>query len=509
MKWGFPRTLPRVALKIEKWRTHMPALSSLRQSVPVLSGLPLLHRGKVRDTYDLGNNLLLVVATDAISIFDFVLNALVPEKGKILTAMSHFWLTQFEKSGIKTHLVAAGAAIDDYLPRELRGNPDLQSRAMIVLKLKMAPCEFIARGVLIGSGFKDYLATGEVCGHKLPLGLQDGDALPRSIDTPTTKADCGHDEALDAEETRTKYPQETALLFEIYKYVREVSSACGILFADTKLEFGRDEAGVLYLADEVATPDSSRFWELSTWAVGREAEKRKAPPPYDKQLVRQWGIEQGINKLDPLSPDDVAKAQSLSVPPDLIGATTKTYRYIFWRLTDMQLEKYQREVMGMSVADKVRKIAVVFGSESDIPHVRHAVNGTPVAAHVVSCHRNPIELQTFALNGCRGADVVIAAGGKAFALPGVLDAFLHDADHDIPVIGVALGKPGSVSLEAARLSISELPGQPVVMDETRDCVYEGTEGFARAIDRAMYGEFPVKQRAKKPVQFDIDLSALA
>lgn len=487
----------------------MPVLSPLRQSVPVLPGLPLLHRGKVRDTYELSDKLLLVVATDAISIFDFVLNALVPEKGKVLTAMSHFWLTKLERNlGIKTHLIAAGSAIDAYLPKELRDIPELQSRAMVVRRLKMVPCEFIARGFLTGSGLKDYLKTGMVCGHKLPPGLQDGDLI-ETIDTPTTKEDSGHDLALDAKEVRKKYPEETALLFKVFYIVSEMAMKCGILFADTKLEFGRDSNGVLYLADEVATPDSSRFWERSVWEAGRRLEKRKAPPPYDKQLVRQWGIEQGINKLDPLSPGDVAKAQSLQIPPELIGATTQIYRYIFWRLTGMRLEKYRREVMGINVADEARKIAVVFGSESDIPRVRHAINGTPVAAHVVSCHRNPIELQIFALNGCRGADVVIAAGGKAFALPGVLDAFLHDADHDIPVIGVALGEPGSASLEAARLSIAELPGQPVVMDEMHDWVYQGPEGFARALDRAMHGEFPVKKRTERRAKFDIDLSEFA
>ena len=489
----------------------MPALSPVRSSVPVLSGLKLLNRGKVRDTYELSDELLLVVATDAISIFDFVLNALVPEKGAVLTAMSHFWFTLLENElGIKTHMVAAGAAIDDYLLQHLRGDTDLQSRAMVVRRLKMVPCEFIARDVLTGSGLKDYLATGMVCGHVLPPGLQDGDKLPSPIDTPTTKEDGGHDLALDAKEVREKFPEEAALLLKVFYHASEIAMKHGILLADTKFEFGRDSAtGVLYLGDEALTPDSSRFWEASAWKVGREAEKRKAPPPYDKQLVREWGIEQGINNLDPLVPEDVAKAQSLQVPPELIDATTRVYRYIFWRLTGMRLEQYQRQMMSIDVEDRRRNVAIVLGSESDILHVREAVDGLPVVVHVISCHRNPTELLTFAMNGCRGADVVVAAGGKAFSLPGMLDAFLHDAKQDIPVIGVALGEPGSISREAAKLSISELPGQPVVMDEVRGTVYVGGDGFASAVERAMSGEFPVISRVEKKPRFDINLSTFA
>lgn len=484
----------------------MTTLSAARMTVPILAELSLVHRGKVRDTYDLGHGLLLVVATDAISIFDFVLDALVPEKGSILTIMSHFWLTRLEKAGIKTHLVAAGAAIDAYLPPELRKNPDLQSRAMVVRKLAMAPVEFVARGYLTGSGLKEYLKTGTVCGHQLRPGLQDGDMLDAPIDTPTTKAEAGHDLPLDAAEVRKQFPEETATLLKVYDFIASFAKEHGIIFADTKLEFGRDADDTLSLGDEVGTGDSSRWWEYAVWLAGRSLAKRKAPPPYDKQLVRDAGIEQGINKLDAEDPNDIQKAQVWRVPPKLIDATTRTYRYISWRLTGMRRETYLRDELGITIADRPRKVAVLLGSESDIPLVRSAVNGSPVEAHILSCHRNLLNLLGFAHNGCDDADVVIAAGGKAFALPGVLDAMLHSYGKDIPVIGVALGEPDSVSRKAAKLSISELPSQPVVMDEAHDCVYEGSEGFAAALDRAFHGEFPVKKRTEKPPQFHIDLS---
>ena len=167
----------------------MPTLSPQRQQVAVLPGLKLLGRGKVRDSYELGNGNLLIVATDGISIFDFVLNAIVPEKGAVLAAMSHYWLTRLEKDlGIKTHLIAAGAAIDAYLRPAFGSNPALQSRAMVVRKLSMADVEFVVRGYLTGSGLKSYKETGMVCGIMLPPGLQDGDELPELIATPTTKA---------------------------------------------------------------------------------------------------------------------------------------------------------------------------------------------------------------------------------------------------------------------------------------------------------------------------------
>lgn len=246
---------------------------------------------------------------------------------------------------------------------------------------------------------------------------------------------------------------------------------------------------------------------------------RKAPPSFDKQIIRDEGVVQGINKLDPLLPVDILQAQSWQIPKALIEATTQTYRYIFWRLTGKSLEEYQRDVLGIAALKKMRSLAIVFGSASDIPSVQTALGSLrqnclfPVFAemkvHVISCHRNPNELREFAAHGHNGADVIIAAGSKAFALPGVLDAMLHSWGKSIPVIGVALGEVGSKDLEAARLSISELPNQPVVMDEEQKCVYEGSAGFMRALDRAARGEFPFLCRTAKPARLNIDLASIA
>lgn len=504
----------------------MPVLSPQRQSVPVLPGLQLLGRGKVRDSYQLPDGNLLIVATNGISIFDFVLNALVPQKGAVLTAMSHYWLGRIEKElGIKTHMLATGAAVDECLPVTLRGNPELQSQAMVVRKLAMADVEFVVRGYLTGSGLKSYKEDGMVCGIKLPPGLQDGDELPEPIFSPTTKSQEGHDIPLDAAVVQKQYPEETALALKIYTFAAKEARHRGIIIADTKFEFGRDDAGNVVLGDEALTADSSRFWPAAVWAAGRKLGTRKAPPPFDKQLVREWGIELGINKLEAEKPEDIAHVQSLDVPQKLIGATAQTFRYILWRKFGMKLETYQRDVLGIAVEEKQRRVAMVFGSKSDIARVPRAKallqglqNGSSLPGiagkpqvHVLSCHRNPSELLAYAASGYRGADVIIAAGSKAFALPGIIDAVVnqHDKQKKVPVIGVALGDRGSLALAAAKLSISELPGQPVVMDEMNDRVYVGDDGLCAALERAARGEFPApKKRIEKPAEFDIDLSAI-
>lgn len=495
----------------------MAQLSPMRHAAPLLHELQLMNRGKVRDTYELNGEKMLVVSTDGLSIFDFVLNALVPEKGMILTAMSHFWFRLLGGHGVRTHFVAAGSQIDAYLPAGIRGNQDLQSRAMVVERLDMHPVEFIARACLTGTGLKEYKRSGTVCGHRLPEGLQDGDQLPYLLDTPTTKAEDGHDEALDAAAIRAKYPRETQVLLDVFTIISSFAEKRGILFADTKLEFGRDREGRPVLGDEVATPDSSRWWDRSVWLEGRRAVERKAPPPFDKQLVRAWGIGYGVNTLNPLNPDHVVFVHALVVPAHLIRATTQTYRYIFWRLFAMTLEEYLYHELGVLLPKKKKRVAIVFGSASDIEqvsgvlrvmsHLREGFLEQP-SVHIVSCHRNPIELDSFAASGCSGADVVIAAGGKAFALPGVLDALLQSKGMDIPVIGVALGKPDTRAFEAAKLSIEELPGQPVVMDEVNGRAYAGVEGFLQALERVSSGELPPpKPRVNKPAKFNIDFAA--
>ncbi len=210
--------------------------SLVRAGWPILSGLELVSRGKVRDTYRLPDNHLLVVATDAISIFDFVLNALVPEKGIILNAMNHFWLKYLENFGFETHFVAVGADIDKYLPATLRNDVNLQSRAMVVQELKMAKFEFIFRVCLTGSVVAKYNETGLVYGHKLPKGLQDGDQLPCILDTPTTKAENGHDEPVSPKDVRDAFPADAYLLNTIVEIASSFVESRGIKLADTKFE---------------------------------------------------------------------------------------------------------------------------------------------------------------------------------------------------------------------------------------------------------------------------------
>jgi phosphoribosylaminoimidazole-succinocarboxamide synthase len=446
----------------------------------------------------------------------------VPEKGAVLNTVSHFSLTLLESQGIKTHLVATGAYIDQYLPEPLHGNVDLQSRAMVVRWLKVLPIEFVVRSTLTGSGLREYQETGTVCGNRLPPGLQDGDALLEPILTPTTKAEDGHDQPLDVNDVVAQYSDACRLVMRAFHKIAGLAKRAGIKLADTKFELGQDEHGNWYIVDEVMTPDSSRFWSLETWQESREAETRKAPPALDKQLARQWGIEMGIDTLNPENPADVTRVHAMRVPSELVEQLRRTYRYIFWLLTDTRLETYQRQAMQIDVHGRRRRVAVLFGSENDIPCVERAIAtlSPPTLEYLrqcaevnaISCHRNPEKLRTYVEQElAKGKyDAIVAAGAKAFALPGVVDAWLHEyMDDPPPVIGVALGEPGSIALEAAKRSISELPGTPVIMDETGDGpthAYEGPEGFMAAVLRAMTGEFPVPPlRERKEPVYDIRL----
>lgn len=484
----------------------MAILSPARLNWPLLVGLKLMSRGKVRDTYDLGNGLLLVVATDAISIFDHVLNVLVPGKGISLTVMSVFWFRMLEKHGIGTHLVACGADIDEYLPPQHKDNIDLQSRAIVVKKCNMVDdTEFVLRGCLTGSGLKEYLATGTVCGQRLPDGLQDGDELPYLFFTPTTKAAVGHDEAVSADARRQKYPDQVYRAVQIFQIAQEYAKRRGFLLADTKFEF----AGDGMLADEVLTMDSSRWWDLRTWQEGRRlVTGRKAPPGFDKQLVREWGKGSGVDKLKPEDPEDVAKVHAMQVPPVLIDQTVQVYRYAPWRLIGMNRDQYLRNEMRVQVPQSPTKnVVIICGSETDLPCVTEACRSmflrTHVRAHTMSCHRNPKELMEFCQT-VSGVDVIIGAGGKALALPGVIDAWLYRFGKNIPVVGVVFGESGSKALLAAELSIDELPGQPVIMDEISGRVYSGTQGLRDVLNRIECGELPPpKTRKIKPVQMDV------
>jgi len=245
--------------------------------------VPLLHRGKVRDIYDLGDNLL-IVATDRISAFDVVLPTPIPDKGKILTKLTLFWLN-FLKDIVENHLITAN--IDEY-PEVLKKHREvLEGRSMIVKKAKVFPVECIVRGYITGSAMKEYLKTGMVCGIPLPPGLKEADKLPEPIFTPSTKAELGsHDVNITFEEMIKIVGEETAealkeLSLKLYKTASSYAEERGIIIADTKFEFGLHDGKVI-LVDEVLTPDSSRFWPKESYEPG------KPQISFDKQYIRDW-----------------------------------------------------------------------------------------------------------------------------------------------------------------------------------------------------------------------------
>ncbi len=266
-----------------------------------LEALPLVSRGKVRDMYDLGEHLL-IVTTDRISAFDWVLPNGIPDKGKVLNQLSAFWFGVLERL-VPTHLVSTDVAADRRVPAAYHGV--LRGRAMVVLRAEVFPVECVARGYLIGSGWKDYQKTGAVCGIPLPAGLPLAGRLPEPIFTPSTKAQSGHDENIDfATMARIVGPAVAAelrrLTLALYREGTALAERCGILIADTKFEFGR-HAGRIHLIDEALTPDSSRFWPADAYAPGH------SPPSYDKQYVRDWleGTSWDKNSPPPRLPAEV------------------------------------------------------------------------------------------------------------------------------------------------------------------------------------------------------------
>ena len=268
-----------------------------------------IHSGKVRDLYDAGDGLLLMVASDRISAFDYILPTVIPDKGVVLTQMSLWWFAQLADV-IPNHVITAD--VTDY-PAPFSSYLDqLQGRSVLCRRLEMVPVECVARGYLAGSGVADYETNGSVCGVALPPGLEDGSRLPRAIFTPTTKAPFGeHDAAMTFDEVVTEVGGETAeqlrsLTLSVYESGRDLAEQAGILLADTKVELGRDASGALVLGDEVLTPDSSRFWPAETWQPGG------AQPSYDKQYVRDWlqhesGWDRSAGGPPPSLPDDVVE----------------------------------------------------------------------------------------------------------------------------------------------------------------------------------------------------------
>jgi phosphoribosylaminoimidazole-succinocarboxamide synthase len=291
--------------------------------------LPLFIRGKVRDTYDLGD-LLLIIATDRISAFDVILPCGIPNKGKVLNQLSHFWFRQTADL-LPNHLVEAVddvKCLDSYLSPEKRfPYPSyLAGRSMVVKKSKCLPVECVVRGYLSGSGWTDYQKYGSVSGVALSAGLQESQELTQPIFTPSTKAETGHDQPINMEEMKklvgeslSEEMSEKSLA--VYSYAREYALARDIIIADTKMEFGLDN-GQLILIDELLTPDSSRFWDTEFYRVGQ------AQPSYDKQPVRDCLTQSGWNK-EPPAP---------SLPVEVIEATATRYRHVFQRLTGQELD---------------------------------------------------------------------------------------------------------------------------------------------------------------------------
>jgi phosphoribosylaminoimidazole-succinocarboxamide synthase len=293
------------------------AMSALFQSN--LKGLPLLGRGKVRDLYRVDDRHLLVVATDRLSAFDVVLPQPIPGKGEVLTRLSNFWFAR-TAGLIPNHLsgIPVAQVVTDRDELETLGE-----RAVVVRRLQPLPVEAIARGYLIGSGWKDYQASGAVCGIALPAGLRQADRLPEPIFTPSTKAEAGtHDENVDLKQVSDLIGRELAqqvrdMTLRIYTESAAYALERGIIVADTKLEFGLDEQGQLHLIDEVLTPDSSRFWPADQYRPGI------GPPSFDKQFVRDY--------LETLDWDKTAPGPDL--PAAIVARTAAKYREAEERLT--------------------------------------------------------------------------------------------------------------------------------------------------------------------------------
>ena len=291
--------------------------------------LPLFIRGKVRDTYDLGNQLL-IIATDRISAFDSVLPSGIPDKGLVLNQLSIFWFRHTAEL-VPNHLLEAiddVHSLDSYITVEKRFHyPSyLANRSMIVKKVKRLPVECVVRGYLSGSAWAEYQQYGTVSGVNLHRGLKESQELPQILFTPTTKADTGHDQPMAMDELKKLVGNRIAEELKeksltIYSYARKYARARGIIIADTKFEFGLDDDRLI-LIDELLTPDSSRFWDVELYKVGQ------SQPSYDKQPLRDWLVESGWNKEPPAPP----------LPPEVVEATARRYVQAYEKLTAKELK---------------------------------------------------------------------------------------------------------------------------------------------------------------------------
>jgi phosphoribosylaminoimidazole-succinocarboxamide synthase len=285
-----------------------------------LEDLTLLASGKVREIYDLGDELLLV-ASDRISTYDVVHPNPIPDKGSVLTGLSTFW---FERTAeiLPNHLLS----VTDGVPDEARG------RAMVVKRLKMLPVECVVRGYITGSGWKDYQATGSVSGLKLPAGLRESDQLPEPLFTPSTKAEVGHDEAIDFDGAaeligdRELAERVREVSLALYQHAADHARANGIILADTKFELGLDADGNLTIGDEMCTPDSSRFWPADGYEPGH------GQPSFDKQFVRDWASSTGWDR-NPPAPE---------IPADVVARTREKYIEAYERITGESFDTWRR-----------------------------------------------------------------------------------------------------------------------------------------------------------------------
>jgi phosphoribosylaminoimidazole-succinocarboxamide synthase len=288
-----------------------------------LSDLKLERRGKVRDVYAVDDGHLLIVATDRISAFDCVLPTPIPRKGEVLIALSRFWFERLAHI-VPNHLITTNI---DQMNEVIRRHADeLKGRSMLVKRAEVFPVECVVRGYLSGSGWKDYLRTGQVCGHQLPKGLQESDELPEPIFTPATKAEEGHDENISEADVRQLLGEETTVFLRetslrLYREARQYARGRGIIIADTKFEFGRDANGQTILIDEALTPDSSRFWPVESYQPGSSQQS------FDKQFVRDYLETLNWDKKPPAPP----------IPSEIAEATTDRYLEAYKLITGKDL----------------------------------------------------------------------------------------------------------------------------------------------------------------------------
>lgn len=323
---------------------------------------PLVHSGKVRDSFRLPGDLAgeskkrLVVVSDRVSIFDFMLGFNIPGKGEILNAFNIAARRHFARAipDFQHDILAFGSEIDGYLGYDyLEGYTALRKIAVVVKELQMVPIECVVRGNIAGNLFKAYKAGEAYCGHDFGIveerTLKEGAKLEPSLFTPTTKAEEGHDMPMPYQEVEDRYPMLEYHSMQAFEVMRMLAEEKGIIFADSKFEFG----GVLInyvprrmayiLADEVATPDSSRFWDLAAWLDAQM--KGAMPPSMDKQLLRNWGKTEGIDKLDPKNPEHREHVRTLAPPQGLVEDMVQQMQHLFERLYSMSLDEFQQKVM--------------------------------------------------------------------------------------------------------------------------------------------------------------------